>query len=110
MDAVGTHHLTPVVTVYQVFIVLLDAFVRFLDTTARRGVVTGDGQTDHGTVGQIDGALYESFSEGTPAYYDTSVPILNGSGDNLTGGSREFIDEHHQTAFLEIAVALGFKF
>jgi hypothetical protein len=43
----------------------------------------GDGESDHRTVWQIDGALHKAFSEGTAAYDETTVLILNGTRDNL---------------------------
>ena len=39
----------------------------------------GDGEPDHGTVGQVDGTLNKALAKGTATYDNTSVVILNGS-------------------------------
>ena len=110
MNAVFTHHLSFIITVYQVLIILFNAFVRFLDTTSGRSIITGHRQTNHRPVRQINGTLYQAFTKAAPAHNDSSVPILNSSRHNLTGRSREFIDQYNQTTILELARTFSKKF
>ena len=65
------NHFSMIEAVYQFLIIfILTVFstqttievggtvVRLLDATPRRGIVTGYGQTNHGTVRQVDRTLY----------------------------------------------------
>ena len=110
MNTVGTLHFAPVITVNQVFVVLLDALVRLLYTTSRRGIITCHRQTDHRTVRQVDRALHQSFTETAPSHYHSTVPVLQGSGHNLTGRSRKLINQHHHPSVAERTVSFRLKF
>ena len=55
----------------------------------------GDGQTDHTAVGQVDGALHQSFSKGTSTDDDTAVLILDSSGENLCGRGGQLVHQNH---------------
>ena len=87
MDAVSIHQLAAVVAVYQVVVVSCGVAtgVGLLDVAASGGVVAGDGEADHGFVGQGDGALHEALAEGATADDDAAIPVLNGTGDDLAG-------------------------
>ena len=85
MDAVGTHQLATLQTVVDIhgIVQLLAFLVRLLDATASGCVVVGDGQSDHRTVRQVDGALHQAFTKGATTYNNTTVMVLNGTRDNL---------------------------
>ena len=65
--------------------------IRLLYATAGRSIVASNGQAYHRAVRQADRALHQSFAESAPTYDYTSVPILNGSGYDFTGGCGIFI-------------------
>ena len=115
------HHLSTVEALYQIHIVFLLGIltlksgivqiscmvIRFLNATSGRGIVTGDSQAYHGTVGQVDGALYQAFTECTTAYNNSSVPVLYGTGNDFTGRGRVFIHQYNETAVFEVTRAFG---
>ena len=85
MDAVGRVQLTMLEALLNVLGVLLALpfHVWFLDTTARRCVIMGNGETDHASVGEVDRTLDKSLSECTTSHNLTAVLVLDGSRHNL---------------------------
>ena len=81
--------------------------VRLLDATPRRGIVTGYGQTNHGTVRQVDRTLYQSLTECAAPYYHTSVPVLNGPGHDFAGRSGVLVHQYDEASVLEVARTFG---
>ena len=65
----------------------------------------GDGQTNHRTVGQVDGALYQSLAKGATTHYDATVVVLNGTGDNLCCRGGIAVNQHDDLSFLEQTTA-----
>ena len=107
MNAIGTHQLPPVITVDQIMVVLLDlpVLVRLLYTTSGGCIVTGNRQTNHGTIRQGNRFLYQTFTKGTATYDHAPVPILNSAGDDLAGRSRGLVHQHDQTSLLELSAS-----
>ena len=83
--------------------------IRLLYATAGRSIVAGNGQAYHRAVRQVDRALHQSFAESAPAYDYTSIPILNGSGYDFTGGCGIFIHQNDETAVFKLSVSFGME-
>ena len=85
----------------MVVLLLVAVYIRFLDGTACRGVITGNRQADHRAVRHRDRFLHQSFSECAAAYHYATVPVLYRTGKDFTGGSGCFVYQYDQTAFLK---------
>ena len=120
MDTVRMNHFSMIEAVYQFLVILIltvlagqaavevgGAVVRLLDATPRRGIVTGYGQTNHGTVRQVDRTLYQSLTECAAPYYHTSVPVLNGPGHDFAGRSGVLVHQYDEASVLEVARTFG---
>ena len=108
VDAVGIHELTVLVPLLQVFhIVVIAAFVRFLDKASRRGEIAGDGQTHHAVVGQVERFLHQSFAESTSSHDQSPVPVLHRPGKDLTCRGSTFVHQHHQAHLLQASSVGG---
>ena len=120
MDTVRMNHFSMIEAVYQFLVILIltvlagqaavevgGAVVRLLDTTARRSIVAGDSEANHGTVRQVDRTLYQSLAESAASYYHASVPVLDGSGHDFTGRSGVLVHQYDETAVLEVARTFG---
>ena len=81
MNAVAVSEFSMFQTVVKVHLVFLEVtlLVRFLNTAACRGIIMGYGEPNHGTVGEIHGALYQTLTKGAAAYDGSTVLILNGA-------------------------------
>ena len=79
--------------------------VRLLDAAAAGRVVMGDGQPDHAAVGEVERPLYKPFPESPSTDDRPPVIVLDGSGDNLCGRCRQFVDQHIDLDILQAAVA-----
>ena len=112
MDAVRTHQLASVVAVDQVVVILLlfPVHIRFLDGTAGRRIVAGDGQTNHGAIGHGDGLLHQSFAECPAADDDAPVPILYGPRKDFACRSRGFVYQYDQTSLFKVSASGRFRF
>ena len=100
------HQFSTLQAVQHVFriILCLPLLIRFLDATPRRGVVMGDGQTNHRTVRQIDGTLYQSFTIGTATHHKSTVMVLYGSCHDLSGRRRIAVYQDDNLSFLKETV------
>ena len=97
----------------EVFVVgfLVSFLIGFLHAASRGSVVVRNGQSNHGTVGQVHGSLNESLPEGASSDDDATVMVLNGSADDFRGRGGGFIDEHHDASFLlHESAGGGFEF
>ena len=106
MNAVGTGQFATIQSIQDIFLIVLlvALLVRLLDTTSGRGVVMSNGQTDHRTVWQIDGALYKTFSKRTATYHHTAVLILDGTCHNLCGRGCILVHQHNDASIAETAM------
>ena len=107
MNTVGMHQLPTLQAVQHVFRIIfcLPLLIRFLDATPRRGVVMGDGQTNHRTVRQIvDGTLYQPFTIGTATHHKSTVMVLYGSCHDLSGRRRIAVYQDNNLSFLKETV------
>ena len=112
VNTVGTHQFAMLQSVHHIHGVILGITlgIGFLNATACRGVIMRHGESDHRTVGQVDGALHKSLAKGSATYDHSTVLVLYGTRDNLGGRSRILVDEHHNLSVEEFAVALGLIF
>ena len=112
MNTVGTHQFAMLQSVHHIHGIILGITlgIGFLYATACRGVIMRHGESDHRTVGQVDGALHKSLAEGASTDNLASVLVLYCSRDNLRCRSRILVDEHHNLSVEEFAVALGLIF
>ena len=109
MNAVGIHQFTMIETVDEVFVVIDRTAIRLLDRTSRWSIVTGDSQTNHRTIRQIDRTLHQAFAERTAAYNNSSVPILYRTADNFAGGSCILVHQYDEAAITEVSVTFGIE-
>ena len=65
-----------------------------------------DGQTDHRTIRQIDGTLYQSFAKRATTYYQTAVLILNGTCHNLCSRGRIAIHQDDDLTLREFTISM----
>ena len=88
VDAVDRIELAMSETFFNVFVVVafLSFHVGFLNAATGRCIVMGNGESHHGTVGKLDGPLYESFSEGASTDNLSAVLILECASDNFGSG------------------------
>ena len=107
MNTIGTQHFPSVIAVYQIFIIFFNTFVRLLNTTPCRSIITSHRQANHRAIGQVDGTLHQPLTESTATNHYSSVPVLNSSGHDFTGRSRKLIHQHNQTSIPEISGTLG---
>ena len=56
---------------------------------------------------QRDGLLDKSLTEGTAADDGTAVIVLDGTGKNLAGRGRPFVNQHHKGYLLVGAAAIA---
>ena len=64
------------------------------------------GEANHGSVGQIDGALHESLAEGAASDDECAVVVLHGAGDNLGSRGAELIDQDNEAPLAEESAGL----
>ena len=81
--------------------------VWFLYATAGRGIIAGDSQSYHGTVGKVDGTLNQAFTESPAAYNYSSVPVLYGTSHDFACRSGIFVNQHNETSVFEITRTSG---
>ena len=84
--------------------------IGFLYATTCGSIIMRHGESDHRTVGQVDGALHKSLAKGSATDDLASILILYGSRDNLRCRSRILVDEHHNLSVEEFSVTLGLIF
>ena len=86
MDAVFANEFSVLIALFQIVVVLflLPFNIGFLYASARRGVVVGRGQTNHGTVWERNGTLHKSLAESAASNNGPTVVVLYGTGDNLS--------------------------
>ena len=84
--------------------------IRFLNTSARRGIVSRNGETNHRAIGERERALHQAFSESASAHNHAAVPVLDGAGEDFAGRSRILVDNYHQIDVAEFSVAVGALF
>ena len=109
MDTVSTQHFTSIVTVYQILIILFYAFVWLLNATSGRGIITCYRQTNHRTVGQINRTLNQAFTKATATDYNSTIPVLQSTCNNLTCRSRKLVNQYNQAAIQKIAISFSIK-
>ena len=106
------YQFSAVVTVNYIHVIgiAVAVFVGFLNATAHRSVITGNGETQLRAVGQVERALHQSFSERAPSDDDTAVVILNGTGNDFCGRGGIFVHQHGYFAIFKTTVSFGFVF
>ena len=67
----------------------------------------GDGEANHRTVGQVDGALDKSLAKRATAYDVAAVLILDGTCHNLSCRCSIFVNEHHNLSLHELSFAMS---
>ena len=93
----------PIHFVVAVFTIL----IRALNAASGWSIIAGNGQPDGWSVTEVDRLLYQAFTERTATHYHTSVVILNSTGENFTGRSRTFVNQHDNGHFLATACSIG---
>ena len=66
----------------------------------------GNGQPDHRAVRQINGTLYQAFTERATTDNDATVLILDGSRDNLCGRGCIAVNQYYHLAVHEDTVTI----
>ena len=108
VDAVGTLHLTVHQTIVDILVVgFRPLFVIALDASTARRVIAGSRQADAGFVGEVKLSLHQPFTERAASNDSAAVVILDSARHNLAGRCAEVIDQNHDLALLEIALASG---
>ena len=101
-NTVSTDHFSAPIPVIQLGFIIFFAFrIRFLYTSPRRRIIVGYRQPDHRSVGQRKLSLHQAFPERPPAHQYAPIPILNSSGNNLTGRSRIAVDQYDHPSTLQ---------
>ena len=85
MDTIRIGQLATLQTVHHIHRIILGFtfLIRFLDTTARGGIVMGDRQTYHRAIRQVDGTLYQSLAKGATAHDETTILVLDSASHYL---------------------------
>ena len=78
-----------------------------LDASPAGGVVAGRGQPHRALVGQVHVLLHQALAEGAAAHHQPPVVVLDGSGQDLAGAGRTFIDQHRQRHVLQQTAVRG---
>ena len=109
MDAVRIGQLAMLQAVVEVHLIVAQVtfLIRFLYAAAAGGVVVGNGQADHRAVGQVDGALNQSFAVRPAAHHGATVLVLDGAGDDFSCRGSELVDENHHLSFHQFAISFG---
>ena len=77
-----------------------DKYIRFnaqvVDVPTTGGDVLGNGHGHAGAIGEATYRLHQALAKGLLAHQQGPVVVLEGSGDDLTGAGRAFVDQNHQ--------------
>ena len=106
-NAVLREEFSVLVTVDPVTFIILSISIWFLDTTPRRCVVTGNGQTDHGVIREFHRFLNKSLAERPTSHNGTTIIVLDRTSKDLRGRGRTLIDKHHKRDTLIRATSVG---
>ena len=84
--------------------------VRFLHAAARRRIVAGRGEAEHGAIGKFDRHLHQTLAERAAAHDDGTVVVLHGPGEDFACRGRGFVHQHHERQVLVCPATVGAVF
>ena len=111
MDAVLREELAPLVTGNEVVLVFLamPLLVRLLNASATRGVVAGNGKTNHASVAELHRLLHKALAKGSAPDNRASVVVLNGPCEDFACTRTTFVHKHHNRELLEGAATIAME-
>ena len=109
MHAVGIRQFTTLQAVEHIHRIILVAAlrVRLLDTTARRGIIMGDRESDHRAVGKVYRTLDKALAKRSATHHDATILILDSTCDNLGSRGRIAVNQNNDLTRLEHTIAIG---
>ena len=112
MDAVLIGELAMLVAIVEIHRIIqsVTLLIRFLDASAARRIVMGDGETNFAAIIEGQRTLHQTLTKGSATNHYTTVLILDGSGNNFGGRSGKLIGEHYHLALAPSAVSLRLIF
>ena len=89
-------------------VTILTFLIWLLNATARWGVVVGDGQSYHRSVGHVERALNQALAKRASTNYYSAVLVLYGTSNNLCCRCCVAVNQHYHLAIAHHTAAIGF--
>ena len=90
----------------ELIVLVVTGLIGFLNATARRRIVAGDGESDERMVVELYLLLHQTLAERATADDGGTIVVLHSSGKDFSCRGRSFVDEHHQRYLLIAAVTI----